>query len=295
MNHETDPDSTGRTTIIDPQGRSFATPAPVHLYVENGSGRIAVTATAPATAGATTTVRVSGARAEEVTVVQDGERISVIAPKWRTGFFGGNQSLDIEVEVPDGSHLVLKSGSADVDVVGQVATVRVKCGSAGVRVERVGDSAVIDTGSGDVALGAVAGDLRIRSGSGAVSVQSSSGAASISTGSGSVRIGYAARPVVVKTGSGDLEILESEDDVASTSGSGSVAVRRARRGRISAKGASGNVIVGVPAGIAVWTDISTVTGRVSSTLPSVGQPEPGADHVELRVTTVSGDIALAPA
>lgn len=288
MNHEIDTD--------DPrEGRSFATAAPVHLHVENGAGLVAVTATTPASAAATSTVRVSGSRAAEVSVVQDGDRISVLAPKWRSGFFGGDQALRIEVDVPAGSHLVVKAGSADVDVVGQVATARVKCGSGGVRVERIGDTAVIDTGSGDVVLGEVGGDLRIRSGSGTIAVRSAAGAASISTGSGGVRIGYAARPVVVKTGSGDLEILESDDDVASTSGSGSVAVRRARRGRISAKGASGNVAVGIPAGTPVWTDISTVTGRVSSTLPSVGQPEPGADHVELRVTTVSGDIALVPA
>jgi DUF4097 and DUF4098 domain-containing protein YvlB len=306
MNHETrDPaerieqaertEQVERTEQHGAGGRSFPTPTPVHLFVENGAGRIAVTASAVASSGSTSTVRATGARAAEVTVLQDGDRISVRAPKWRTGFFGGDQSLDIEVEVPADSHLVVKAGSADVEVVGRVGTVRVKAGSGGARVEQVGGTAVIDTGSGDVALGEVAGDLRIRSGSGAVVVQSAAGAASISSGSGAVRIGYAARPVTVKTGSGDLEILESDGDVASTSGSGSVTVRRARRGRISAKGASGNVLVGVPAGTPVWTDIATVTGRVSSTLPPVGQPEPGADHVELRVTTVSGDIALAPA
>ena len=100
---------------------------------------------------------------------------------------------------------------------------------------------------------------------------------------------------VVKTGSGDLEVGESTADLTSKTGSGDVVVRTARRGRIQVKGASTRVHVGIPAGTPVWTDVTTVSGRVSSTLPPVGQPEPGADHVELRATTVSGDITLVPA
>ncbi|NYI44282.1 DUF4097 and DUF4098 domain-containing protein YvlB [Nocardioides aromaticivorans] len=276
----------------EPLVRTFETPDPVHLYVENGSGRVVVVATATST----THVRVAGVRAEEATITHDRGKVSVLAPKWRAGgLFRGDQSLDIEVEVPTGSQLVVKSGSADIDVTGEVAATRIKAGSAGVRLDRISDSAVIDTGSGDVAIAAVAGDVRIRSGSGDIVLDAADGVASISTGSGDVRIGHASRSVVVKTGSGDLEVLESEDDIASTTGSGRLTVRNARRGRISAKGASGDILVGVPVGTPVWTDITTITGRVSSTLPSAGQPEPGADHVEIRATTVSGDVALVPA
>lgn len=276
---------------MNPEPQQFATPDPTRLYVENGAGRIGVTAATTST----TTVRVSGARAEEVTVVQDDGRISVIAPKWRTGLFGGDQSLEIEVELPTDSHLVVKSGSAALTATGRLSTVRVKSGSGDVRLDTVGGAGEVDTGSGDVTIARAADGLRIRSGSGDVSLRSVAGTTSVSTGSGDVRIGRADGPVVVKTGSGDLEILEAEQDVASSTGSGDVVVRSARRGRIVAKGASGDIVVGVPVGTPVWTDLTTVTGQVTSTLPSAGQPEPGADHVELRAATVSGDIALVPA
>ncbi|HWJ11606.1 MAG TPA: DUF4097 family beta strand repeat-containing protein [Nocardioides sp.] len=275
----------------EPVVRTFETPAPVQLYVENGSGRVAVVATATST----THVRVSGPRAEEATVTHDGAKVSVLAPKGRAGLFRGDHWLDIEIEVPANSRLVVKSGSADIDVTGEVAATRIKSGSAQVRLDRISDSAVIDTGSGDIAIASVEGDLRIRSGSGDIVLDAARGVASISTGSGDIRIGHASRSVVVKTGSGDLEVLESEDDIASTTGSGSLVVRNARRGRISAKGASGDILVGVPVGTPVWTDITSITGRVSSTLPPAGQPAPGADHVEVRATTVSGDVALVPA
>ena len=80
-----------------------------------------------------------------------------------------------------------------------------------------------------------------------------------------------------------------------TTGSGDTVIRTATRGRITSKGASGDVRIGVPAGTPVWTDITTVSGTVRSGLEGVGEPEPGADYVEVRATTVSGDVHLIPA
>jgi hypothetical protein len=42
----------------------------------------------------------------------------------------------------------------------------------------------------------------------------------------------------------------------------------------------------------VWTDISSLTGRIHSTLSGAGQPAEGQDHVEVRATTVSGNVSL---
>lgn len=277
--------------MSEPIARVFETPTPVHLYVENGSGSVVVT-TSERTA---TEVRVRGARAAEATIAQEGNRVSVLAPKSRTGFFGGVQQLDIEIHAGAGSHLVVKTGSADLTTSGALGDVRVKSGSGEVALDRIEGTAVVDTGSGDVRIGLAASEVRIRSGSGDVALGRAGATATLSSGSGDVRIEHAQGSVVVKTGSGDLEIGESDADVSSTTGSGDVRVRTAHRGRISAKGASGNIVVGVPVGTPVWTDVSTITGQVTSTLQSVGEPEPGADHVELRATTVSGDIALVPA
>ena len=66
----------------------------------------------------------------------------------------------------------------------------------------------------------------------------------------------------------------------------------ARRGRVSAKGASSDVRIGIPAGTPVWADINTVTGKVRSNIESVGAPQEGQDHIELEARTVSGDIVL---
>ena len=97
---------------------------------------------------------------------------------------------------------------------------------------------------------------------------------------------------VVKTGSGDLEIGHAGDGVSMRTGSGDMKIGTATKGKFSAKGASGDVLIGVPAGIPVWTDLTTVSGTIHSDLRGAGQPEPGPDYVELRAKTVSGDIQL---
>jgi len=268
---------------------TFDTPEPVQLYVENGSGHIDITASDVAR----TEVRVEGKHADEVQVVHDRGQVSVIPPKTRGRF--GDLDLDMEIVVPTDSSVVAKSGSADVRMSGQVAAVKVKSGSGDVSLERVSGPGSIDTGSGDVTLDAAAGELRVRSGSGDFVAEVLQAATTISTGSGDIRVERAAAPVLVKTGSGDLDIACSEADVTMTTGSGDTLIRQASRGRITSKAASGDVRIGVPAGTPVWTDISTVSGTVRSGLEGVGEPEPGADFVEIRATTVSGDVHLVPA
>lgn len=270
----------------------FETHRPVELVVETQKGAVRVTATEITQ----TLVRITGADAREVLVEQDEERIEVIGPRRRTGFFGGNDSaLHVEVEVPVGSSTAVRTGSADVALAGPLHTVQVRTGSGDVVVERTDGPALLETGSGDLRLAEVLGELRVKTGSGDVHVDRAASAVVISSGSGDVTVGSTDGPAVVKTGSGSLRIRESGDDVTLTTGSGDLAVGAARRGRLSSKGASGDVRVGIPPGVPVWTDISTLTGTIRSEVRGTGQPVEGADHVELRATTVSGDIVLVEA
>jgi DUF4097 and DUF4098 domain-containing protein YvlB len=114
----------------------------------------------------------------------------------------------------------------------------------------------------------------------------------VSTGSGDVQIGASHAETVVKTGSGDLRVGEAHHDVSLATGSGDFVIDHVHRGRLSAKGASGDVRVGIPSGLPVWTDLTTLSGSIRSSLEGAGQPAEGQDHVELRAKTVSGDIVL---
>lgn len=267
----------------------FETHRPVDLYVEIGGGNVQIQA-------ADTTesrVEIRGRDADLVTVEQSGDRLSVIAPRHRTGFSMGDSKLEFLITVPTRSELAVRSGSADVTALGGYGTTHVKSGSGDVTIERLQEQATVETGSGDVRIEAADAELRVKSGSGDVDVQQCGGAVSVSTGSGDVQIGTTNGPAVVKTGSGDLEVTDARADVAMTTGSGDLVIGAANRGRFSAKGASGDVRIGVPAGVPVWTDVSTISGQIRSDLAGAGEPEEGADYVELRAKTVSGDIVLS--
>jgi hypothetical protein len=268
---------------------AFDTPEAVALHVENGRGSVVVTAGDVAT----TKVHVTGSRADEVLVEQQGTGIVVIAPKVR-GFSPGS-SLDIEISVPSGSDLDAKLGGASIETTGQLETATVRSGSGRIRLDRVAGPCAASTGSGAVVITEASADLRARSGSGRISVERIGGAASVSTGSGAIRLGTCAGLVMAKTGSGAVSVDDASDDVTVKTGSGSITVGVMRRGRAVLKGASGNVSIGIPAGTPVWTDVRTANGRVRSDLPSVGQPEPGADYVEVRASTASGNVQLTPA
>ena len=77
-----------------------------------------------------------------------------------------------------------------------------------------------------------------------------------------------------------------------TTGSGDLVVAEVASGRVTAKTASGDVRIGVVSGTPVWTDVRTASGRLTSTLPSTGEPAPGQAYLEVRATTASGDVTL---
>jgi DUF4097 and DUF4098 domain-containing protein YvlB len=267
----------------------FETHRPVSLYVEVGKGSVQVVATDTTES----TVEVTGRDADSVRVDHADDQLSVVAPHQRAGFLSGDSRLDIRVTVPTDSDLAVKTGSADIGVDGTVGTSRLKSGSGQVDVETFSGPAVVETGSGDIRVDEARAELRIKSGSGDINIGHAGGSVVVSTGSGGVEIGTTHGPTVVKTGSGDLKVADAQTDVSLSTGSGDLVIGTANRGRFTAKGASGDVRVGIPAGIPVWTDISTVSGEIRSNLRGAGEPEEGQDTVEVRAKTVSGDIVLA--
>jgi DUF4097 and DUF4098 domain-containing protein YvlB len=268
--------------------RTFGTPEPIELYVENGRGRVYVTATDTTE----TTVHVTGDRADEFVVEHDGHQVAVIAPRRSGGVLGREPRADVVVTMPSRSTLVTKTGSSDVAARGPLGHASVHSGSGDVSLELVEGEAELQTGSGGLTVTDLRGDTRVKSGSGDVLVDRSAAELVVSTGSGDVRIHHADGPLAVKTGSGDVVVGESRDDLSCSTGSGDLHVDVAHRGRVTVKGASGDVRLGVPTGTPVWTDITTASGRISSDVGGAGEPADGQDFLEVRARTASGDITL---
>ena len=89
---------------------------------------------------------------------------------------------------------------------------------------------------------------------------------------------------VDRMGSGDLSLaVETRYDAAvgqvrsaieQTCANLAHIVEQVHRGQVRAKNVSGDITVGVPDGVPVWTDLSTVTGTLSSNLAGAGEPRP---------------------
>ena len=272
---------------------AFDTPEPIELYVENGRGLVDVTATGTSE----TTVRITGERAEEYDVrdLSEGHgprRIAIIAPSRSGGFLGRDARAEVVVVVPVASALMAKVGSSDVTTRGRFDDTRIDSGSGDVVLDTVDGDTTVQSGSGDVSAQHLAGDAQIKSGSGDVQVGRADSDIVITTGSGDVRIDGAGGELAIKTGSGDAQVGTVVDDVVFTTGSGDLVIAEAASGRVTAKTASGDVRIGVRAGTPVWTDVRTASGRLTSSLPAMGEPAPDQPYLEVRATTASGDVTL---
>jgi DUF4097 and DUF4098 domain-containing protein YvlB len=128
--------------------------------------------------------------------------------------------------------------------------------SGDARVEVVRDAADFRATSGDIMLGRVGGRL------------------SASLSSGDVRIDELA-------GDGDFETA-----------SGDVVVRRYMGGSMGVRSVSGDVRVGLPSGISVQPEISTLSGKVNLPEPARDTAAGERRTVKLRLRTVSGDIRI---
>jgi DUF4097 and DUF4098 domain-containing protein YvlB len=267
----------------------FETHSPVNLLVEINKGNVHVSCLDTTES----TVRVEGKHADDVVVEQRGDTISVTEPG--RGRIFGDTALRVEVVVPERSNPAVRTGSADIQLEGRAGHAQLRSGSGDCTVDAVEGHLVVETGSGDVKVDDVRGDLKVKSGSGDVELDQVGGDANVSTGSGDVSIDTTHGRTTVKTGSGDLTLRETHGDTSFTSGSGDVRISRVHRGRVQVKNASGDVAIGVQAGVPVWTDVTTVAGAIRSDLRGAGQPQDGQDHIEVRAKSVSGDIALSEA
>jgi len=282
----------------------FQTPGATRLLVQLGRGDVTITATETDQ----TTVTVAGDHPGRVGVGQDGDIVSVIAPKER-GLFGG-PAYSIAVTLPEGSAIRSELGSADLVVTGTVGSLQARTGSGQIAATQVDGPAELSTGSGDVRLDRVAGDLSVKTGSGDLSVQHVGGLLWVKTGSGDITVGRALDSVRITTGSGDmalgrlggsvetktgsgvLRVEAATGELRHSTGSGGVDIREFTGPRLELHGASADMVVGIPNGTPVWTDINTVSGTLTSTVEGGGEPAPGEPYVAVRANTASGDITL---
>ncbi|MEW1952569.1 DUF4097 family beta strand repeat-containing protein [Terrabacter sp. NPDC080008] len=273
----------------------FDTTGPVNLKVEVIVGDVTLTAGD----STTTTIRLqphgkNGAElAEKFTVEAHGNDVVVLAPKIRDSFFGlGTKgSVDVEVELPSGSAVDVRTGAGDVTASGLLGDVRTTTGSGDLTFHEVG-TAQLKSGSGDITLQSARGEASLKTGSGDVSVGAAGGRLDLVSGSGDISLRRSDAAVKAKTGSGDLFIGASTGDLELVTGTGDVELKAVHGGQVRTKTGTGDVTIAVAAGVAAYLDLNTVTGDVDIDLEQTAGPGDAEAQAMLSVHSGSGDIRV---
>jgi DUF4097 and DUF4098 domain-containing protein YvlB len=190
-----------------------------------------------------------------------GHKLVVAMPKMRRLVSGlNNAKVLVRIRTPHGADLDASTASADVVVRGRLRAADVRTASGDVTIETAEQATEVKTASGAVELGSVIG------------------AGGVNTMSGDVRIGETSAALTVNTMSGDVKI------------------ERVATGAIQVRSMSGDVRAGIARGATLFVDANSASGDVRSELP-VTEATPAGGHadVELRVTSMSGDIVVARA
>lgn len=235
----------------------FPVSDPIDLKISIPLGSITLTARATGTASVTVVPNRPGRKAEEFLAATRVEykqgTLWVMAPD-RFGLHRGS-SLDVTVELPEGSSGQIATASADIRCSGDLRSLEIRTASGTVAADRVSGQVQVKSASGAVRLGDI-GELRAQ------------------TASGDVHIGTAAGDISVRTASGYVEV-------------GAVA-----SGQTDITSMSGDISVAVPPGLGVYLDLSTLSGNATSELEPAADEDA---TVTLRCRSVSGDVRVSRA
>lgn len=219
--------------------------------------------------------------AEAVSVDRAGDTVIVKGPH-KLNLFGRGDSVDVLIEVPEGTDVVavVKYGSARLS--GNLGAVRaevpygefslehaerleLKGGHGEYRATHVTGDAEIGFKSGSARVGRVDGTLRLTGSDGIITVDQVDGPAELATSSGGIDLGTALSGATVRAAYGMVRI------------------RDAVRGTVRVDSSYGTVDVGVRHGTAVWLDATSEHGVVRTDLAADSGPTAGEETLELRI------------
>ncbi len=230
--------------------------------------------------------------AEQTRVEFAGGRLLIKAPKnWRrfTPFSDGG-SIDVRIELPEGSELTGATAMGSLDATGRLGACRYTTGMGDLRLDEAG-ALVLRTGMGDLAIGHTRGDVDVKTGSGTIRIDGIDGNAQIKNSNGESRIGEAGGDLQVRSANGDITIGRAHGAVSAKTAQGHVRMV-IEHGSVVAETGHGALEIGIAEGTAAFLDLSTGFGHVRSELGASEPPADGEHSAEVRARSGHGDITV---
>ena len=277
---------------------TFDTPEPISVTVELGVGDLRIVAsdrtdTMVEVRPGDADKKADVTAAEQTRVEYAGGRLLIKTPKsWRQYTpRGGGESVDVQIELPAGSHLRGETGVAALRCQGRLGECRYKTGAGDIQLDQAG-AVQLRTGIGDITLERADGDAELSTGSGSVRIDRIDGAGVVKNSNGDTWIGEITGNLRVNAANGRISVDRAGETVAAKSANGDVRLGEVAHGTVLAQTALGKVEIGIREGVAAWLDLNTRFGSVHNGLDSGGRPGPGEDAVEVRARTSFGDITV---
>jgi hypothetical protein len=276
----------------------FDTPEPISVSVEFGVGDLRLVAS-----GSTETVvevrPTEPTKKGDVDAAKDTKvdyasgSLLVRGPKsWRRwNPRGGSESIDVEIQLPEGSRVTADVGMAGVRAAGRLGELDIKTGMGDVRVGEAGP-VKIRTGLGDVTVGRVEGDADVKTGSGRIDIGYVEGSATVKNSNGDTRVEEVDGRAQLQNANGTIQVDSAGSHVTAKTAFGDVRLGVLSRGATEAKTAYGQIDIGVLDGVTAWLDLSSSFGRVSNELEDANRPSAPEPTIEIRAHTSMGDISV---
>jgi DUF4097 and DUF4098 domain-containing protein YvlB len=202
----------------------------------------------------------------------------------------GRGSVDVTVELPEGSSLSADTGFAEFRCDGRLGDVDVKTGAGNVRLDKT-TLLRVHSGAGRFEVGEVAGNAEIVT-AGVITIGTITGDAEIKNHSGKTSVSQVGGNVRVRSANGDVTIEDAAGDVMAKTATGDIRIGRVVRGSATIETAAGELEIGIREGTAAWIDAKTGFGQVRNLLSPVDGPDHSTETVQVRARTSFGDVLI---
>lgn len=274
---------------------TFDTPEPITATVDLPIGEIRVVASARSdTTVDVRSAPSDRAQAEAVRVELVGRELRVTGPPLGLRQLlpkTPGRTLEIEIGLPAGSALSAQTGYGGVQAEGRLDACDIRTRYGDVRIEDAA-SAEISTGYGQVRVtGDIDGDADLVADHGGVRVRRVGGTAVLRSKHGGIRADRLASEARLTGTHGDIEVDVADADVRVRTAHGGVRLGRAARGEISMTSTHGRLEIGIAPTSAAWLDLDT-GGRVSNDLTAQDDPAGFAETVSVHARSREGAIVI---
>ncbi|MDI9894314.1 DUF4097 family beta strand repeat-containing protein [Rhodococcus sp. IEGM 1381] len=274
----------------------FATPTPIDLAIDLQVGSIEVVAAERTDTVVTVTPTnpskaVDRRGADNTRVEFDGERLTVIGPKARISFFGPTESIEVKVELPQGSRFTAELAAGSLRTRGDLGAVRIKSSMGPVELDSVEDLWV-RAGHGNATVATALGNIDITADHGQIRLGTVVGDATVKASHGSIMVRESGTDLDAKLSYGDLDIEKSLGAVSAKTAYGSITLHEVCSGAVQVESGYGQITVDVQRGVPAWLDLSSKDGHVRNELTPEGAPDETEESVTIRARTRYGDIAI---